>query len=518
MSNDPSRDGVSRRGFLKQGGAIATAASVGMPLVMNLVAPRQAHAAAASDYKALVCVFLAGGNDSHNTVFRTDRGKGPVSNLTRFLEARPTVGGEVVSNGVAKLPLNLDGFPNNTGISGLSLALHPSLKNIKALFEANKLAILGNVGPLRKPTTATEVLAGTASMPPKLSSHNDQTSIWQSGYPEGAISGWGGEIVRRLGDRNSVGGKRSQLFSAVAIESSPVFCSGTHQAMPGELDVVSPFGAAKGSGALRPGGVKGTGSETTPPFTVHGQIDRDTVLKPFFDGAVGRSEFTHLIEEDYLGKMANAERAWAASSKAMSGVSLNNSVPQGNMLAAQLAVVAKMIKAHANDPLAMGRQVFYVQHSGYDTHSAQVGGVHSAHLRLLEALDTALKFFDDELGADRDKVLTFTASEFGRKLNENGDGTDHGWGGHHFVMGGGVKSGVFGYFPDLGTWNSQKARYDDEQILPDGTLVPSFPVDAYARELGQWLGVDWNTGDNKAVAEILFPNFPQAKMMGFTAA
>jgi uncharacterized protein (DUF1501 family) len=115
-------------------------------------------------------------------------------------------------------------------------------------------------------------------------------------------------------------------------------------------------------------------------------------------------------------------------------------------------------------------------------------------------------------------VLTFTASEFGRKLNENGDGTDHGWGGHHFVMGAGVKGGVYGYFPDLSTWNEAKAAYGDDQVMPDGTLVPSIPVDLYAKELGQWLGVNWSEGSNQQVAQILFPNLDPGKpLMGFTA-
>jgi uncharacterized protein (DUF1501 family) len=513
--SDSKNISLSRRHFLKHSGALASAAGVGMPMVMNMLVSPEAMAATGGSYKALVCVFLAGGNDSHNTVIRTDKG------LARFVSARPTVGAEVQTDGTALAPLNMGSHPNLTGISGLSLALHPTLANVKSYFESGRLAIIGNVGPLMEPTLASAVANGSAKMPPKLSSHNDQTSIWQSGYPEGAISGWGGEMVRRFGETNKVEGQTSQLFSAVAIETSPVFCAGTNQNMPGHLPVVSPFGAAaKDGGALRPGGLKGDNA----PYTVHWYLPRDVALSKLFKGEAGRSELgagsakvAHLIESDYLAKMKGAEQAWSTNSQATANVTLSRPIPEGNSLAEQLAVVVKMIKASNNAPLALGRQVFYVQLNGFDTHSGQVGPM-SPHKRLLKKLDDALKFFDDELGSDREKVLTFTASEFGRKLNENGDGTDHGWGGHHFVMGGGVKGGVYGHFPDLSTWSDAKAAYgDDEQVLPDGTMVPQVAVDLYAKELGKWLGIDWSDGTNKQVASILFPNLDQKEpLLGFT--
>ncbi|MFT3859243.1 MAG: DUF1501 domain-containing protein [Aquabacterium sp.] len=513
---------ISRREFLKRSGTAASVAGAGAPLVMNLV-PSSALAGTTSGYKALVCVFLAGGNDAYNTVIRTDRG------LQRFVAARETVSREVLTvdgGSIApKLALALSAAQNRTSIAGLSLALHPALSNIKQLIEQGRMAVIGNAGPLAAPTTATAYLNGTVAVPPKLFSHNDQTSMWQSGQPEGATSGWGGELVRRFAETNLINGQASQLFSAVAMESTPVFCAGTSAKMPDAKPVVAPFGASRAGGALRPGGLEqDPAGGPTAPYLIRWAIDREVALPPLFAGTVGRGEGTvagvsanHLIEQDYVKKLNSANEAWKASSKAMAGVSNSVPVPAGNSLAEQLAVVARLIKSSGNTPLSLGRQVFFVQLGGFDTHSGQVGS-ESPHLKLLRQLDDALKFFDDELGADRSKVVTFTASEFGRKLNENGDGTDHGWGGHHFVMGGSVQGGAYGYFPDLSSWNDATRSYGDSQVLPDGTLVPSVPVDLIAKELGKWMGIDWSNASNAKVGAQLFPGLSASTpLLGFAA-
>jgi uncharacterized protein (DUF1501 family) len=520
---------ISRRHFLKHSGAFSAAAGVGMPMVMNLAMPGSASAATSTGYKALVCVYLAGGNDAHNTVIRTDKG------LARFMAARANVGGEVIAVDTATGALSprnplpaLTVAQNKTGIAGLSLALHPRLVKVKTLFADGKLAIIGNIGPLTAPTTVSDYQSGTPNVPPKLFSHNDQTSIWQSGQPEGATSGWGGELVRRYAQLNSIGGVNSQLLSAVAIESSPVFLAGISTKMPDNKPLVAPFGASRSQGALRPGGLdRSDNALPTDPYYVAWSIPRNDVLTEVFNGTVGRGETVagavagNLIEADYLSKVKASNDAWIACTAALATVPASGvTVPADNSLAAQLAMVAKLIKSSTSASLAYGRQVFFVQLGGFDTHSGQVGN-NNAHARLLGQLDDALAYFDAELGADRSKVVTFTASEFGRKLNENGDGSDHGWGGHHFVMGGGPSSGltggVYGYFPDMSTWNSTTNSYGaTEQLLADGVLVPSVPVYQLAAQLGKWLGIDWTSGTNVTVASQLFPNlgaFP-AKLTG----
>jgi uncharacterized protein (DUF1501 family) len=524
---------TSRRQFLKQGGALASAAGVGMPLVMNLMATGSAQAAAATGYKALVCVFLAGGNDAFNTVIRTDS----VEGNKRFMSARKTVGLDVMSvaNGVytplSPVDLITKMVPNKTGINSLTLALHPALVKTKARLEAGKLAVIGNIGPLADVTNSQTYAEASVAIPPKLFSHNDQTSTWQSGQPEGAVSGWGAELVRRFPANNLISDARSHMFSAVAIETSPVFCSGGNLDMPDALPVVTPFGAASNGGALKVCGYRGSG-------LINDRFDRDTLLAPIFSGNVGRGETTakaaagNLIEEAYLAKLNAANNAWSAMSTALAQSSADGNLsgepalPADNGLAAQLRMVAKMIKASSSNPLALGRQVFFVQIGGFDTHSGQVqpnSTELSTHGNLLRKLDDALQYFDDMLGTggqdDRSKVVTFTASEFGRKLDGNGDGTDHGWGGHHFVMGGAVKGGVYGYFPDLGTWtNGAIPPYGDPQMLRDGTLVPSVSVDLFAKELGQWLGIDWASGSNVQLGAKLFPRLkPSTPVLGFLA-
>jgi uncharacterized protein (DUF1501 family) len=273
-------------------------------------------------------------------------------------------------------------------------------------------------------------------------------------------------------------------------------------------------------GVLRPGGADANSQPWPTGYSDgfdEGRLSRDSVLGPIFAGTVGMSQKTtlfggtykHAIEQDYLSKLVSANDAWKAASQALGdmGTSVVRDAPAGNDLAAQLRTVLAFIRRHDTTPTAMNssRQVFFVQLGGFDTHSGQVAD--GKHDQLLQQLDEALDYFYTELqaGGHLSSVTTFTASEFGRKLNENGDGTDHGWGGHHLVFGGSVKGGVYGHFPDLGTWDG--AKYTDTQLLSDGTMVPKVSVDVFAKQLGAWLGLDWaGDANNKAALAQIFPN------------
>jgi uncharacterized protein (DUF1501 family) len=518
---------ISRRSFLKHSGALGSVVGAGLPVALNLTMPSQAMAAPGDDtsgYRALVCVFLAGGNDAFNTIVRTDSAAG----LQRYRAARSNVA--LPDDRLTALnitPANNHCVP---ATPSLALKINDKLPNLCSMFNEGKLAIIGNIGPLVQNMTAAEYVPGSSTVPAKLFSHNDQQSVWQSGQPEGAISGWGGELVRRLSAQNRVttlGTDDQQLFASVAVESSPVFCNGTNTKMPGGKPTITMFGAASRGGALRPGGADIYSMETTGPsnsdysFWGMTRLGRNATLNPIFEGSAGMSTLTstvstkHFIESDYCKKLKSANDAWLSMFTATSNITSSTPPPAGNRLANQLRVVADIIKARSATPLSMSRQVFFVQLGGFDTHSGQqLGG--SEHDRLMTQLNDALFYFDTQLGADRSLVTTFTASEFGRKLHANGDGTDHGWGGHHFVMGGALmgkdsqnkdiwlRGGVYGNFPDLSTWNGN--AYTDTQLLSDGTLVPKVSVDVFAKEMGQWLGIDWSTAENKLVAEQLFPN------------
>jgi len=492
---------ISRRHFLKHSGALGAMTTAGIPMVLNLL-PSAAMAAPGDPYKALVCVFLAGGNDAYNTVVRCDSAAG----VARYLSARPEIALSDATVNDARYALDLTGRNHTTAGK---LMLHPNLSKLRERFGRGEVAILGNVGPVVDATLKpSEFDPASVRVPPKLFSHNDQQSVWQSGKPDGATSGWGGELVRRFAALNTIQQSGtstavpSHLFSSLAVEASAVFSAGTNFKASTEsaAAVVSPLGVAS-AGVLQPGDSVLVGAHT-----------RESLLFPIFNGLNGLSTLTtstgttkHLIELDYQSKLNSANTAWQLMTDAqrLSGF-VAAPPPADNQLAKQLQAVLNVIKARTQGQISYGRQVFFVQLSGFDTHSGQTRG--GAHDALLAQLDAALDYFYAQLGSDVANVTTFTASEFGRKLNANGDGSDHGWGGHHFVLGGGVKGGAYGQFPDLSKWDGKSVN-NDERLLSDGTMVPAVGVETYAKELGQWFGLNW-TGStaNAELAKALFPN------------
>jgi uncharacterized protein (DUF1501 family) len=510
---------INRRSFIQQAGAVGAWTAAGGPLVFNL-APSTAQAANNLDgYRALVCVFLAGGNDAFNTVVRADS----IPGLNRYKEARKTIRWNDVDLADASLKLTVGATNNFTGAPNLDLRLNKHLAKMRARFNAGGVALIGNIGPLVKPMTNTAYVPGSVDVPPKLFSHNDQQSVWQSGKPEGAVSGWGGEFIRRLAQNNTVNGAASTKFASIGVEATAVFCNGIDVKVAGETGKpqVNVLGSSR-LGVLRPGG----GDADSQSWSTgnadgfdEGRLTRDSVLGPIFAGTAGVTQksvlfggtYKHAIEQDYLSKLVSANDAWKAASQVLGKMdsAVVPDAPANNDLAAQLRAVLAFISRHATVPTALNssRQVFFVQLGGFDTHNGQIaGGVHDD---LLRQLDEALDYFYTQLqeGGYLSSVTTFTASEFGRKLNENGDGSDHGWGGHHLVFGGSVKGGVYGHFPDLGTWDGASAKYTDPQLLSDGTMVPKVSVDVFAKQLGGWLGLDWvGDANNKTALGQIFPN------------
>lgn len=544
---------ISRRNFLKQSSAASAGITVGSPLVLSLMGSELAHASTTDPYRALVCVFLAGGNDAYDTVIRTDKG------LDTYLAARRNICGSVVvptsfdatSAGYwtgqvansATMQLNqavVSQYQTTQNLQAghpdynLALAVHPRLTYIKACFDAGKLAVIGNIGPLLAPVTAAQfegrvpVDAKLPEMPPKLFSHNDQQSMWQSGMPEGSTTGWGGEMVRRasIANANAINGKADGTFSAIGMDATPVFCFGTNTNLPSNAKVVLPYGASSQLGALRMGNTLPTFDRVAGDATaaeLNAYWNRDKLLADLFTGAKGTSDgatagvsLGHLIEQDVATKLDNTDKSWHYLTKALSNSPAAPTTPEPakGPLALQLRMVAKIIQARKNAPLSMARQVFYVQLGGFDTHSGQDN---ITRANLLGDLNDALEEFYRLLDGDSANVVTFTASDFGRKFTQNGDGTDHGWGGHHFVLGGNVKGGAYGHFPDTTatitrqvnssdrTQSVTSLKYTDPQMLTtDGTMVPKVSVDSLVYELGKWLGVDWGTAD---VMSKILPKF-----------
>jgi uncharacterized protein (DUF1501 family) len=484
---------ISRRGFLKQGGALTAAGTVGTSWMLNLATMADAAAADSSvNYKALVCVFLNGGNDACNTVLPLDK-----DSFERYKAVRGSSGAGSTSLSLADasdaLPSISATVVKDKVVQTVSYGLHPSLGGddqcrVKALYKNGKLAILANVGTLLAGPLTRDIFERQteAQRPPKLRSHNDQRAEWFSGRSNVELAGWGGRFAE-VPDPN-VPADNNNLFRSVAIYSNDLFGYGVKRSPFGMTDI------GNGVAPLQIGEVAGK---------LYGGASQDTLVK-LVRGLAGGAR-SNLLEQDYQSIVGRALDGQSAMTALIGGVLLDAvALPKDpidplkdNTLAAQLKMVARVIEARIQSGQG-GRQVFFVSLGGFDTHTDQMGA--RGHAYLLSVLDGALGYFADVLGDDIKKVTTFTASDFGRQLNNNGDGTDHGWGGHHFIMGGAVKGGqVYGRVPSYSFVNG---HYTDPQMLPDGAMIPVVSVGSYAATLGRWFGV--GDADLKAMFPYLY--------------
>lgn len=396
------------------------------------------------DYKALVCVFLYGGNDSFNLLVPTD-----TSEYNTYQSVRQNL----AYSRESLLPLSpLTSQPYSFGMPAVATSLHN-------LFNSQKLSIVANMGPLSQPLTKAMILNDNGLVPPQLFSHNDQQSLWQSATMNTrALSGWGGRMADLIADTND------SLSMNMSIFGSNLMQSGT---------------------SIQPFAVDSSGPETFVALDASKDWNRERVT--VFDQILDDSN--HPLSIAYANKMASADlnnQRIQAALDTVSDTSVN--YPETD-LAGQLEMVAKLI---ASQPmLGQQRQIFFVGMGGWDTHDAQS----TLHPQLLASLGDALASFQQDIDNRQlqEQITTFTLSEFGRTLTSNGDGTDHGWGGHQMVMGGAIKGGdVFGTLPELALNSS-----DD---LQDGRMIPTVSVDQYGGALAQWFGLT----DNELNA--VFPN------------
>jgi uncharacterized protein (DUF1501 family) len=434
----------SRRAFLKHSSALALAGNAA-PWALNLAAWGDAAAQTATDYKALVCVFLYGGNDYGNTLVPYDTASYNAYQLLRPVLAYPRAS----LDATALIPATV--LPANaTDLAGLQYALAPELNLIKPIFDAGKLAVMLNVGTLIEPTTKTQYANKTVKLPPKLFSHNDQQSTWQSSLPEGATSGWGG----RMGDLIAAGNTNS-TFTCINVSGNAVFLSGSSAV---QYQVTS-----KGSVPIN--GVK------NPLYGSQACSDALKALITAPSAQLFENEITRITQRSITadGTLTGALGAVPA---------FKTPFTQTNPLATQLQMVAKMIAARST--LGAKRQVFFVSIGGFDNHD----GLLTAHPVLLTSVADALSAFYNttvELGV-ADQVTAFTASDFGRTLVGNNDGSDHGWGSHHFVLGGAVKGQAFYGKPPA-------VANDGPDDVGQGRLLPSTAVNQFAGTLASWFGV-----------------------------
>lgn len=443
----------SRREFLRRS-LCATVSSAAFGSMLGKLSLAQAavgstKALGGSDYRALVCVYLYGGNDSFNMLVPRS-----TSHYATYADTR---GGLAVPQSQL-LPLNPLAPPSD----GAQYGFHPMMPGLTSLFNEGRAALLANVGTLVQPVTKAQYLARNVPLPPSLASHADQQVLWQQ--PSGATVdriGWGG----RLADMYHAINPTQLLSMNVSFNGENVYATGA--------DVAPYF--------MSPDGVEPIG------LLEPGQNARIAA----FD-ALQNAAYAHPFERAYARKVARSREVGAALAGALAALPAapfdgferawtDAGLAQMGPVGRQLRMAAKMIAIRDNAPTRMLRQIFFVGFGDFDNHGNQL----EDHPRVLRELSLGIKAFDDAMRALglSENVTLFTASDFGRTLSSNGDGSDHGWGGHHLIVGGSVAGRrVYGTMPNL-------ARNNNPDEAEFGTIIPTTSVDQYAATLARWFGM-----------------------------
>lgn len=447
---------ASRRAFLSAASGLA-AAGLGRhatPLALQLagvgsLAASQARAASTDGYKALVCLFLHGGNDSHNWVVPLDG-----ANYASYAAAR----------GALAIPQSrLQSLSTPGQASGREFGMPSELAPLRERYEAGQCAVLANVGTLVRPVTKADFQAGVG-LPSKLFSHNDQQSMWQSLQPEGARNGWGGRVADALMAAN-----QQSVFTAIAANGNTVFLSGTQ---------VTPYAVGQnGPVPINPAQPGWHAGSTAVPGALRAMINNAGSPNDF------QAEYLRVVKRSLDASNTLQTALSATSVPSLPTVPLNLAAGgtlnlAAEPLARQLRVVANMIAAGPS--LGMRRQVFMVGLGGFDCHAFQM---RDQPLQMARVAQSVAWFMDtlQTLGL-LNQVTLFTASDFGRTLVSNGDGCDHGWGSHHLVLGGAVRGRqILGNFPvtALGT----------DTDVGSGRLLPTTSVTQLASSLSGWMGL-----------------------------
>ncbi len=496
-------DRASRRDFLRHlaclcasGGAAALLPQLRMMGTALAAAPRSTL----TGYRAIVCVYLAGGNDAWNTLVPYDSARYDVyaasrggvynatTNASGLALARPGTGAEVAAQVITD------------SASGLQYFVHPSLPELKNLYTQNQLAFVGNVGTLVRPITKADY-ANTANRPPQLYSHSDQENLWHVGTAANYRNGWGGGSIATLLPQFPVV-NNPLLSPCISISGSNKFEVGTN-VIPYKMSAstsgtTNPL--SKLSGVCNPSGCTGTSGQR--------DVALNLLLGDTYQGAFA-SEYERTFKRGrdlfalLYGELGNPNGQIATA------------FPANNTLASQLLSVARMIKLSRINQFA-ARQIYYVRMGGFDLHSGLMGTGTNAHAALLIKVSQALNAFAGalaEIGA-LDEVTTFTMSEFARTLSSNGNGSDHGWGSVQLVMGGPVAGGRL-YLDGGGPISG----FPDQTLNNDGNFsrgqfIPGIGVDQYAATLARWLGIA--SGPDLAA---IFPNLgnfnPAFEDLGF---
>jgi uncharacterized protein (DUF1501 family) len=478
---------LTRRQFIRQAACAALGTGALTATVRDL---RFLNAAVAqslpNDYKALVCIFLSGGNDSNNLIIPTIPAEyADYSTIRSDALALPLSGAPNVVLPIS--PLNSDGH---------QYGLHPACPELVTLFGEGKLATLFNTGTLVYPLTRAQYQSGALAKPPQLFSHSDQITQWETSIPDRApLTGWGG----RCADLLAAMQPNAPISLCVTLTGANTFEVG---------NTVSQYSVTT-SGAVALSSISGARLQSLTNILA--------LPNPNLQVRAHAGVAEHAIQTG--GQLNAAIAATSAASYWTVPFPTTLTSPTGgsafgSYLAPQLRMVARLIEAGHRDAASGGfgmkRQIFFCSVGGYDLHSGQTPGpgqtTVGAHANLLAELSQSMFAFQrgmEQLGLSSN-VTTFTASDFGRTLLSNDSGSDHGWGSHHLIMGGAVNGQrTYGKFPTL--------AINGPDDTDTGRWIPSTAIDQYFATLATWFGVDSGNLSN------VFPNLGRfsAPNLGF---
>jgi uncharacterized protein (DUF1501 family) len=429
---------MNKRQFLKTG----TALGLGSGLAAFTQLSALAQTTTGNDYRALVCLFMFGGNDSNNLLIPYEP-----ADYSRYAAAR--------SNLALQRDTLLPISPSNT--QGVRYALHPSMPGLAGLFNGTtavpvpKAALVANAGPLLVPTSKAQWDARSVPLPDNLFSHSDQQSQWQSAIYERPTNGWGGRLTERLVSDTSI----NRGYSVLSVTGGNLWETGDRTLSAYKVSANGKFGFD----FYQPTG--------TDPLSI-------AITETLAD------THQHLFEQGFVDVMGRSIEVQRVLSQALEGSTLTTVFPDTG-LGNQLRMVARLIAAR--DKLGLKKQCFFCSIGGFDTHGEDQLTRQAELLGEISAAVTAFYAATVELSV-ANNVTTFTASDFGRTFTSNGRGSDHGWGAHHLVVGGAVQGGkLFGQFPN------QTVRGPDDSG-GQGNWIPTTSTEAYAATLGRWFGAD----------------------------
>lgn len=457
----------NRRQFLTR----STLGFAGATLGLSLLGQGTAQAANTGGYKALVGIMLKGGMDNNDTLLPKDAESYDALKALRpgIFEGYNSEDAQSSRNRENILELNLS---NPSRFNGRRFGLPRELSDIRDMFNAGDAGIVANVGPLLENATREDVETGRVLLPKRIFSHNDQQSTWMALGTEGTRLGWGGQFADAVLTSDTTA---NPLYAAITASSPDVFLAGDR---------------------ARAFQIPGVGKNLT--------IDSDR-LKSYLGWGDDRDEARMKLNAYLRKQNFDHSNAFRQDATRMAGRGIDNLISYSERAAAsaplatvfpdtnlgkQLGGVAQAISLRGT--LGVNRQVYYTSKGGFDTHDNQASELPEEHQELNDAV-AAFRNAMVELGV-WDDVLVFTMSDFGRSMIGNGDGSDHGWGGHQFVFGGSVRGGeIYGDVPDVDVAHPQ-------YTASRGRLIPTTSVEQHAAALGNWFGLD------SSEISTIFPN------------